>query len=129
MAKIRSPDVPLIKAQAAQVLKVWKANREFRMKDATVVDFERAHGEFERVLKDIAAKNRELENLRKIRESVGAKLNELCLRARNGIKGYYGPDSSQCVQIRDTPPIARKPRVRQAKPASALPSQPAGPKP
>jgi len=103
MNKIQHLDVPLIKAQATRILKVWKANREFRMKDATVADFDAMHDKFERVLKDIEARNRELDELRKARQKAAAKLNELCTRAQSGVRGYFGPNSSQYQQISGNP--------------------------
>ena len=118
MNRIPYFDAALIKAQAARILKVWKANREFRMKDATIVDFARAQDEFERILKDIAAKNRELDELRKARARAAAKLDQLCSRAQSGMRGYFGPNSLQHEQTRGDPPVKRT-RVRKAKPTAA----------
>lgn len=116
----------LINAQATRILKVWKANREFRMKDATVADCEAVHDQFERVLKDIAAKSRELDELRKARQKAAAKLNQLCTRAQSGMRGYFGPNSSQYQQITGTPTTERKKTVRKAKPAAAVGSESTG---
>ena|ERR1035437_5156955 len=115
-----------VEAQAAQVLKVWKANRDFRMKDATYQDFEATHGGFKRVLKDIEAKNRELGVLRKARDKAESELSNLCTRARSGVRGYFGPDSSQYEQVGGTPTSKRKKAVLKARPAAALPGESTG---
>jgi hypothetical protein len=118
-----------VQALANRILKAWKASREFRMKDATVVDFEAAHGGFERVLKDIAAKNRELDELRQARERAVAKLWALCTRARSGLRGYFGPNSSQYQQVSGTSAAKRKKTVHPAKPATTTGVESTGTKP
>jgi hypothetical protein len=129
MNKIPHIDVALIKAQATRILKVWKANHEFRMKDATVADFEAVHDKFERVLKDIEAKGRELGELRKARQKAVAKLRELSTRAQSGLRGYFGPNSAQYQQIRGTPTIERKKTRRKARPVAAVGGESTGTKP
>ncbi len=106
-----------IQAQATRILKVWKANREFRMIDATISDFEAVHGEFGRTGKAVEAKSRELDKLRKVRRKAVAKLNELCTRAQSGMRGYFRPDSLQYQQISGALTIPRKKRAGKAKPA------------
>ena len=116
---------PLIKAQAALVLKVWKANCEFRTKDCTVEDFEAVHDKFAQVLKDIEARHRELERLRTTRQKLAEKLNELSTRARSGMRGYFGPKSSQYQQVIDTPPSrAEGPPARPSPPPQREVNQP-----
>ena len=112
-------DMRLIKATTAQILKVWKANREFRIKDATVQDFEASYDGFERLLKEVEAKSSELDKLREVRDKTAAKLWAVCSRARSGVRGYFGPHSPQYKQVMATPDFKRIKRPHKAKPAAA----------
>jgi len=89
-----------IKRQAAQIFKVWKANREFRINDAEFKDFEKLYVEFDALFNKIEAGYRELVELDKIRDKTAAKLIGLTVRARGAMRGYYGPKSLQAAQIK-----------------------------
>ena len=67
------------------------------------------------VLEDIAAKELELTPLRNQRDDLALQLNEVCTRARSGMKGYFGPNSSQYEQAGGTRASERKKPVRKAK--------------
>jgi len=119
MDKMLSLDMRQMPIDAAHILKVWKANREFRMKNATLADFEAAHDELNQVLKVIDGKHLELEKLRKARYAAAAKLWSLCIRARIGMKGYFGPDSPQALQTSRNSAKKTQKTVRSAKPDAA----------
>jgi hypothetical protein len=104
-------------ADAPRILKAWKANPEFRMKDATVADFQVTHAAFSKVLRDLGAKGRELTELRKVRNKTAVKLNELCTRVRSGMRGFYGPNSSQYKQTFGIRVADRKKPARKGKPS------------
>ena len=89
-----------IKHQAGRVRKVWKVNRGFRISDATFEDFEKVYVEFDAVGRKIEARLRELGELRKDRDKLSVKLNELTARARSGMRGYFGPKSVQYGQVK-----------------------------
>jgi len=101
MKKPQSHDLKRIKNEAAKVLKVWKTNREFRMSDATFEDFDKLSEEFDEALNKIESQNRELNEMRNTRDLAAAKLDQLNSRARSGMRGYFGPKSSQYMQVRD----------------------------
>ena len=100
---------------AAQIVKVWEANSDFKMKDITLDDFKAAEGNLAKVLAEIAKKEDELTGLRNDRDDQTAELNELCTRARSGIRGFYGPDSTQYEQVGGTRASERKKPQRKAK--------------
>jgi hypothetical protein len=107
-----------IKEQAAKVRKVWKANSEFRISDATFDDFEKVYVEFDATSKKIEAGLRELVELRKSRDKASVKLTELGTRARAGMRGYFGSESPQYTQIKAGWP---KKAARSKKPESTNP--------
>jgi uncharacterized coiled-coil DUF342 family protein len=120
MEKRLTYSLPEIKRLALNVLKVWKANREFRMKDTKFEDFEKVYAEFDGVLKKISTLSRELDEMRKARDKVAAKLGQLTTRARSEIQGYFGPQSSQYEQVKGR--HANK-AVRQAKKSATAKSE------
>jgi hypothetical protein len=107
-----------IKEQAAKVRKVWKANREFRISDASFEDFEKLHAGFDAQSKQVEEKRRELGELIMSRDKVAIKLNELVTRAYVGMRGYFGVQSPQYGQIKKIWP---KKAARPTKPESTNP--------
>ena len=89
-----------VKVQAHNILKVWKANREFRMQDTKFEDFDKVYAEFDELLKKIDTRSRELNELRTDREKLASKLSQLNTRARSGMRGYFGPQSSEFARIK-----------------------------
>src|ERR1017187_1199690 len=117
-----------VQNQAHNILKVWKANREFRMQDTKFEDFDKVYGEFDELLKKIEARSRELNELKTAREKLAAKLVLLNTRARSGMRGYFGPQSPEFARakIRES----KKKAVRAArKPATAKSELPPAPSP
>src|ERR1035441_3720485 len=89
-----------VKDQAHNILKVWKANREFRMQDTKFEDFDKVTAEFDERLEKIETRSRELNELRTAREKLASKLSLLNTRARSGMRGYFGPQSSEFARVK-----------------------------
>ncbi len=109
---------PGTKEQAAIVRKVWKANREFRISDASFEDFEKVYAGFDACSKQVEDKRRELGELIISRDKVAIKLNELGTRARAGMRGYFGPGSPQYAPFKTNRP---KKAARSKNPTSTNP--------
>ncbi|HZL78237.1 MAG TPA: hypothetical protein VFC17_05240 [Candidatus Limnocylindrales bacterium] len=109
------------------ILKIWQANREFRMRDTQFEDYEKLSAEYDGLLKTIDARNRELTKLRKERDKLTARLVLLNTRARSGMRGYFGLKSPEFAQIktRNSPTVARQPQEPVAV-KTELPPEPAG---
>jgi hypothetical protein len=86
--------------QAQAVLKIWKANREFRMRDTKFEDFEKLSTQYDQVLEKITTWKRELHELKVARDKLSPKVERLCSRARSGMRGYFGPQSSEYLHVR-----------------------------
>ena len=97
------------------ILKLWKANREFRMRDTQFEDYEKMGTEYVGLMEKIDAGNRELTKLRKERDKLAAKVVRLNTRARSGMRGYFGPQSSEFAQIKTK---SRKAVRKHKKPAA-----------
>jgi hypothetical protein len=89
-----------ISGQTRALLKLWRANREFRMRDTRFEDHEKLGKEFDGVLEKIDARNRELAKLRKERDQLAARLVQVNARARSGMRGYFGLRSAEFAQIK-----------------------------
>jgi len=107
------------------ILKLWRANREFRMRDTKFEDYQKVGAEYACLFEKIDARNRELTKMRKERDKLAAKLVVLNARARSGMRGYFGLKSPEFAQIKTTKPhkTARPPQ----KPAAAKSELPAKP--
>ena len=110
-----------VQDQAHNILKVWKANREFRMQDNKFEDFDKVYAEFDELLKKIEARSRELNELKTAREKLAAKLSLLNTRARSGIRGYFGPHSPEFARVKILP--SKKKAVRAVKKPAAAKSE------
>jgi len=111
------------------ILKIWQANREFRMRDTQFEDYEKLGAEFDGLLKTIDTRNRELTKMRKERNKLTARLVLLNTRARSGMRGYFGLKSPEFAQIktRNSPQAARKTRKPVAVKTELPPQPDAGP--
>ncbi len=89
-----------IRNQAGKVLKVWKANLEFRLQDISLEDYEKMFDDLDGVIKKIEAQNRELDELKSVREKLSARLVPLNSRARSGMRGYFGPKSPEFASVK-----------------------------
>jgi hypothetical protein len=110
-----------INTQAANVLALWKANREFRMRDIKFEDFAKMASEYGGVVEKIDAGNRELHALRVTRDRLGPKVERLISRARSGMRGYFGPHSSEYQRVRAPQP--QKAASEAGKPAPVTPGK------
>ena len=94
-------------------------NADFKLKDVTFQNFKDKKDQFDAVLDKIAQKELELTPLRNQRDSLADDLKDICVRARAGIKGYFGTDSSEYEQVGGTRSSERKKPVRKAAPVPA----------
>ena len=97
-----------VKSDADTILGVWKGNTDFKLKDVTLESFDGDTKRLDGILRDIAAKEQELTPLRNERDDLALRLNEVCTRARSGMKGFFGPNSSQYEQVGGTRAVERK---------------------
>lgn len=118
-----------INGETRTILKLWQANREFRMRDTQFEDYQKVGAEYAGFLEKIDARNRELTKLRKERDKLASRLVVLNARARSGMRGYFGRQSPEFAQIKTTKPRkAARPPQEPAAAKSELPPKPgAGP--
>lgn len=107
------------------ILKLWQANRDFRMRETQFEDYEKVGAAYTGLLEKIDARNRELTKMRKERDNLATKLVVLNTRARSGMRGYFGAQSPEFAQIktRNSPTAVRQPQ----EPAAAKSESPAKP--
>jgi hypothetical protein len=93
---------------ANQILRVWEANPDFKMKEVGLADFQTSCANLNNLIQNVVTKDQEATVLRNDRDDLAAKVKELCTRARSGMKGFFGPNSSQYEQAGGTRAIERK---------------------
>lgn len=101
-----------VKKDSVTILGVWTENPTFKMSDVTLESFGADLETLEKTMKDIAALELKLTPLRNTRDDLASKLHEVNTRARSGIKGFFGPNSSQYEQAGGTRSSERKTPVR-----------------
>lgn len=94
-----------------KVYDVWAANPEFVMKDVTQANFKAAMDDAQAADDAVEALRSQLTALINTRDAKNAALTELTTRALSGIRGFFGPDSSQYEQAGGTRSSERKPRT------------------
>ena len=107
-------------ADADNILKVWSVNAEFKLKDVTLGQFQQDRDDLANLLAELKRKDDEMTPLRNRRDDLTAKINSACTRARSGIKGYFGEDSTEYELAGGTRASERKktgPRTKPATPA------------
>ena len=112
-------NTPNVKLDCETILKVWTANPDFTLKGVTLETFKAQVDRFHTVLAAIAEKEEELRPLRNDRDDLTVSLNGLCTRARAGIKGYFGENSSEYELAGGTRASERKRTGPRAKAAAA----------
>jgi hypothetical protein len=113
-------NVDKVAEDAAQILRVWETNPDFKMKEVVLADFQSACAGLNNLIRNLLAKDQEATVLRNERDDLAVKVNELCTRARSGMKGFFGPNSSQYEQAGGTRAVERKMGIRKpAKPGEA----------
>ena len=90
------------------IVQVWSANPDFKLKDVTLAQFQADVATFSDTLASIATKELELKPMRNQRDDLAAKLDDICVRARAGIKGYFGGNSSEYELVGGTRDSERK---------------------
>jgi len=105
-----------VRSDVENILKVWTANPEFKLKDVTLESFKAVAERFEGALTEIARHEEELKPLRNDRDDLAEKLNGLCTRTRAGIKGYFGENSTEYEAAGGTRSSERKKTGRKVKP-------------
>jgi hypothetical protein len=108
-------NVDKVAEDAVQILRVWEANPDFKMKDVALADYQTSCANLNNLIQNVVAKDQEATVLRNERDDLAVKINELCTRARSGMKGFFGPNSSQYEQAGGTRAIERKRGSRKAK--------------
>lgn len=106
-----------IKDETVRVFKVWKSNRQFRLHDVTYDQYKALHDDMQQSVEANAAKERELAEIKKIRNKILMKLKAINVRVRSGFRGFYGPDSAQFRQLASpgaAPATPRKGKARKA---------------
>jgi hypothetical protein len=114
-----------IGVETRAILKLWQANRQFRMRETQFEDYEKLGAEYIGLFDKIDARSRELTKMRKERDKLAARLVALNVRARSGMRGYFGAKSPEFAQFRtrQSPKAVRKPR-KPAPAQSELPPEP-----
>ncbi len=109
-----------VREDAESILKVWTANPDFKLKDVNLEAFKTEADRYVAILAAIAEKEDALKPLRNDRDDTGLRLKALSTRARAGIRGYFGENSSEYEAVGGTRTSERKKTGRKA---------PAAPKP
>ena len=115
-----SKTVDAVVADGQQIARVWSDNPSFALNGVTLAQFQTMLSELEtsqRVTEDLRTQLTEAVNETNGRS---AAVTEINTRARAGIRGFFGPDSTQYEQAGGTRRSERKPRARKP---------PAGPTP
>lgn len=107
--------MPILNIQELQteldtVARVWNTNPDFKLKTVTLDQFNAKVAEFKALLDTIAEKDDALVTLRNDRNAQAAELSNLAVRARAGIKGFFGDNSNEYELAGGTPTSKRKKR-------------------
>jgi len=81
--------------ESNKILKIWAANPDFKIKDVTLEQYQAQQGIIAKLQAEIRTKEDELTPLRNKRDDLMKELNANTTRARSGIKGFFGADSSE----------------------------------
>ena len=101
-----------------RIINTWGENPDFELPDSTTLKaLDQLRSEIISDNEEIEVQRTKLTGMIDRRDEKAARGNALAVRARNGIKFKYGPDSSQYKQAGGTPLSERKPRIR--KPSSS----------
>ena len=103
-----------VKADIDKIVEIMTANTDFLMKDVTLVAIKTDATALGDTIKKIDSLDLQITPLRNQRDDLARKLNEVCTRARAGLKGFYGVNSSQYEQAGGTRAIERKSPSRKA---------------
>lgn len=104
--------------EANRITFVWRENPDFHLGNITLEDI---HHTIERLTElddQIRGLRTDLIGALNQRDDTARALNEIVVRARSGIRGFFGPDSTQYEQAGGTRTSERKPRKRKVKPTA-----------
>ncbi len=107
-----------VQQQTQSILKVWKANRGFELKETKFEDFEKMSSEYDKVMEEIETRNRELQELRITRDKLVSMVEKMASRVRYGMRGYFGPQSSEYSGVRL--PQSKRPAPKNKKPSNRM---------
>lgn len=113
MANETSPEA--LAADVGKIITVWKAHSEFTLKDVTLKQVEDTVTELRTLVDQIRDANSALTNLENTLESKEVWLREIVTRGRSGIRGVFGPDSTEYEQAGGKRRSERKRPTRKPK--------------
>jgi hypothetical protein len=99
---------PVVLRAADDILKVWQANPDFRLKDLTLAQLEQEERRLAEVLRKVEEHELSLVALFNERADLALKLHKDLIRVRSGIRGYFGENSSEYEQAGGTRTVERK---------------------
>jgi hypothetical protein len=99
-------------------LRVWKANRDFKLKNVTVDQYQKTRDQLETTVAEVKGLSEELTSKENQKTQLADDLNEMNIRLRSAAKGYFGPDSSEYELLGGTRASDRKRPARKANGAS-----------
>lgn len=102
--------------EANRIAFVWRENPDFHLGDIKLEDVSATIEQLNQLDDDIRSLRIDLTAKLNRRDEAARTLNAIVVRARSGIRGFFGPDSSQYEQAGGTRTSERKPRKRKAKP-------------
>jgi len=94
--------------------RVWAANPDFKLKDLTHEQFDTEVSDFETAVATLDEKDSAMVPLRNDRDVRLDRMNNLNVRLRAGIKGYFGDNSDEYELAGGTRSLDRKLRARGA---------------
>jgi hypothetical protein len=104
-----------------KIIAVWEAHDDFAMgTDVTLKKLKDTRAALNGCLLKIVDLKRQLTEQTDQRDECSSTGQQMVVRARKAIAGFFGPDSTQYAQAGGTRTSDRKPPVRKAKTVSAL---------
>ena len=97
-----------------QLTRVWSANPDFKLKTHDLEQFGAKVAAFAALRAEIAAQDDAQVTERNALTAQAAELSKIAVRARAGIKGYFGDDSDEYELAGGTPASKRKKRARES---------------
>ena len=101
---------------ANRITQVWGENPSFQLGEITLAEVQATIERLNQLDDHVRHLRGELIGAINDRDATARALNEIAVRARSGIRGYFGPDSSEYEKAGGTRTSERKPRKRKAKP-------------
>jgi hypothetical protein len=109
--------------EANRIAYIWRENPDFRLGNITLADVTSTIERLTQLDEHVRSLRAELVGEIDRRDDTARALNQIVVRARSGIRGNFGPDSSEYEQAGGTRTSERKPRKRKVKPEADENSQ------